>query len=149
MNDIYIERLDKEHLWSVLTVVFSDRAPVTLSCTRLWTPSAALSRNWERNLQLFTCPTVTSTATTRPNRYIYFILNTINFREQSSKRPHIALLYSSVSHLWLDHRLAAGVSPPGTGRGSQDRMTCMGTRTAIRKSTSEEQTRRLVQKHVT
>lgn len=69
--------------------------------------------------------------------------------QRAGKRPHTPSLYPSVSHLWSDHRLAAGASPPGTERRSQDQTTCMWTRTAIRKSPSEDGTQRDLQKRVT
>lgn len=47
---------------------------------------------------------------------------------------------SSVSHLWLDRLLAAGVSLTGMGRRSQDRVTCSVTLTVIKKSLTEEWT---------
>lgn len=49
--------------------LFSPRVPVTLSYTQHWTPSPAPSRVWVRSSRLSTCPTVTSTATTRPSRW--------------------------------------------------------------------------------
>lgn len=90
-------------LRTLLTVGFSHRVPVTPSCTRLLTPSPALSRHWERNLQLFTSPTVTNTATTRQNRYQHLILNTmdkiLHFKVHSSSSADRALKHRSVNAL--------------------------------------------------
>lgn len=44
---------------------------------------------------------------------------------------------SSVSHLWLDPLLVAGVSLPGMGRRSQDRAICSVTQTVNKKLLTE------------
>lgn len=50
--------------------------------------------------------------------------------------PNLCFLFS-VSHLWLDRQLAAGVCLPGMGRRSQDPRTCSVTQSVIKKSLTE------------
>lgn len=53
---------------------------------------------------------------------------------------HLCFPPFSASPLWWGHLLAAGASPPGTGRRSREKATSSATPSAIRKSLTEGRT---------